>query len=679
MTQKNFIFIIIFFCVLFLNTSFAQDEDEVILKSYKTDKVDIEFKSTETFTVTEIKNILKTGNSDFFNPDDYTTDKKRIEKFYFDNGFFDAFVDTSTTRDVSKGRISVKFIVEENQPYTIGMINYSGLGSMPQDLMVNLMNTDVLVTTAGDVYTKNKVTSESGRILKFLQNNGYASANMTTPEIVKIETTNPDLKHKITINLSYSPGDRYRFGKTKVEINNQKYSLNLDNILHELEYNESDIYSKEVLVKSENRLNRIAVLENTRIVVSDIDTLNHLINLKIQGQVRNKYELQPEILGYEISNSFFAGLGMSYTDRFFLHNPRTFSAKVRALANSTENYRLELILDMFQPHIFNNNKITGNLNLSTVLFSIDEYRIIELKSKVSANYELPKYTYLNNIYVDWKLTDQRVTFKTPLPLFESDTSVSEIPAGSFVNILNSIIGFTFIHSQTDNFQFPTKGLYQSYLLEESGLISSLIQKMFDVSTVKYLKLSFINKFYMPVTARGEKSTLATKFLIGNIFEYGDNTLVLSSSSKNYGLDVVPIDSKFIAGGSTSVRGWGARKLGTFDNRNNGGDFIVEGTIEHRTRPFYDMKGLIRDFGFVSFVDFGNLWSDIKYYKTTDIAVAVGVGLRYYTIVGPIRLDFGFKFYDYEPAPGTNKWLFRNNADAIFRDKFAIQFGIGNTF
>ena len=672
MTLKNFTIILIYILVLFLNSSFAQEEDEVILKSFKTDNVDIEFKTTKTFSVSEITNIIKTGNSDYFNYEDFITDKKRIEKFYFDNGFFDAFVDTSSTKNTSKGKVSVKFIINENQPYTIGKINYYGLDNVPPDLITNAFMPDVLETTEGDVYVKNKVTRESGRILKFLQNNGYAFANMTAPEIVKIESSNPENKHKITINLVYEPRKRYLFGKTTIGIKNDKYSLNLDNILNELEYQETDIYSKEILVQSENRLNRIAVLENTRIMVSDIDTINNIINLKILGLVRNKYELQPEILGYDISNSFFAGIGLSFMDRFFLKNPRTFSAKIRALANSTQNYRLELLLDMFQPHIFNNNKITGNLNLSAVIFSIDDFRIEEIKSKVSANYELPKYTYLNNLYLDWKLTDQRVTFKVPL-------FVGLIPEGAFVNILNSILSLTLVHSKTDNFQFPTRGNYQSYLFEESGLVSELIKKIFDVSSINYLKFSFINKLYLPVTSRGDKSTLATKFLIGNIYEYGDNTLILSSSTQDYGLDVVPLDSRFIAGGSTSVRGWGARKLGTFQGRENGGNFIIEGTIEHRTRPFYDMKGLIRDFGFVSFLDFGNLWSDIKYYKTPDVAVAVGVGLRYYTIVGPVRLDFGFKFYDYEPAAGTNKWLFKNNASTIFKDKFAIQFGIGNTF
>lgn len=672
MLLKNFIFILFCVFVLWLNSSFSQEEGDVVVSKIKIDRVDIEFKTTSTYSESEIKNIIKTGNSDYFNYDDYSLDKKRIEKFYFDNGYFDALADTSSIYDSTENKMSVKFIVNENHPYIISKINYSGLEYIAGDVYNNAFLPKVILTASGDVYSKSKITSESARVLKFLQDNGYAFANMESPEIVKIETANPAERYKVIVNLKYEPAKRYQFGKTTVAINNEKYGLYINDILNELEYSEYDIYSKENLIQSENRLNRVVILENTRIVVSDIDTNSRIINFKILGTIKNKYEVAPEVLGYDISNSFFAGVGLSYSDRFFLRNQRTFSAKVVAMANTVDNYRLEFSLDLFQPHIFKNNKIAGNLNLSTVIFSIDEYRIEEIKSTVSTNYELPKYTYLNNLGLDWKLKNQRVTFKVPVV-------ADVIPEGAFVNIFSSIIGLTLVHTQIDNFQFPTHGVYQSYLLEESGGLGSLMKKIFDISTVSYFKFSFINKFYLPVTSRPQKSTLATKFLIGDIYEYGDNTLVLSSGSAKYGLDVVPIDSKFIAGGSTSVRGWGARKLGTFDGRQNGGDFIIEGSLEHRTRPFYDKKGLIRDLGFVSFLDFGNLWDNIKNYKTTDVAVAIGVGLRYYTIVGPVRLDFGFKMYDYEPAAGTNKWLFQNNAKDIFDHKFAIQFGIGNTF
>lgn len=662
------------FCV------FSQDGDDAITVKLKLDNVEINFAGTETFSSSEIYNIIKTGSDDYFNAEEFSLDVQRIEKFYFDNGFIDAYVDTSTTVNTGKNEISVKFSINENQPYLIKEINYSGLEEIPRDIYSNLFIQENIEVFPGQRYTKTSVTNEAARVLKFLQDNGYAFAKADPPEIIKHETNNPELEYMLTVTLKYTSGERFRFGKTTIDIKNDKYNLDIYDILHELEYREKDIYSKDVLVRSENRLNRISILENPRIVLTDIDTANNIIDLKIVGLVRNKYEIQPEVLAYDISNSFFGGFGLSYSDKFFFGAPRTFSIKARALANSVDNYRLELILELFQPHIFNNNKIVGNNNLSASIFSIDEYRIEEIKNKATLSYELPKYTYLNNVSVDWNLKNQRVTFKVPVGVIaQGDTTVSYIPYGAYLNIFSSIIGFTLVHSRIDNFQFPTRGIYQSYLLEESGLLGTAIAKLFNISTVSYFKLSFINKFYMPVTSRPEKSTIATKFLIGNIFEYGDNTLKLSSSDEDYNLDVVPIDSRFIAGGSTSVRGWNARKLGTFDGRENGGNFILEGSIEHRTRPFYDKKGIIKDFGFVSFVDVGNLWYNIKDFQPDDLAVAVGVGLRYYTIVGPIRVDFGFKLYDYEPAPGTGMWLWQNNISQIFKDKFAFQFGIGNTF
>lgn len=676
--DRFLLYLIIF--LLIAQCSYPQDEDDDSSNKLKLDEVNIEFKDADIFSRSEIYNIIKTGSSDYYNAEEFSLDVQRIEKFYFDNGFIDAFIDTSTNINVDKNEISVSFKITANSAYLINKVNYTGLENLPDDLRANLFKSDDIEISPGDRYTKTAVSAEAGRVLRFLQNNGYAFTSMEPPEIVKYESNKPELDYKLGINLKYETGSSYRFGRTVIDIDNKKYNIDLDDILYELEYKENDIYSKEVLVQSENRLNRIAILENARIVLSDIDTVNNHINFKIVGSVRNKYEIQPEILAYYISNSMFGGIGLTFSDKYFLKDPRTFSIKARALANSLENYRLELILELFQPHIFNNNKITGSNNLSAAIFSIDDFRIEEIKNKASINYELPRYTYLNNLTLDWNLKNQRVTFKYPLLGYnEDDSSFSTIPTGAFVNIFSSILGLTLVHSRIDNFQFPTGGIYQSFLVEESGLLGTAISKLFDISTVNYVKLSFINKYYIPITSRPDKSTIATKFLIGNIFEYGDNSLKLSTSDEDYTLDVVPIDSRFIAGGSTSVRGWNARKLGTFDGRENGGNFIVEGTIEHRTRPFYDMKGLIKDFGFVSFVDVGNLWYNINDFKPNDLAVAIGVGLRYYTIVGPVRLDFGFKFYDYEPAPGTNAWLWQNNITQIFQDKFALQFGIGNTF
>ncbi len=84
-------------------------------------------------------------------------------------------------------------------------------------------------------------------------------------------------------------------------------------------------------------------------------------------------------------------------------------------------------------------------------------------------------------------------------------------------------------------------------------------------------------------------------------------------------------------------------------------------------------------GFATFLDYGNIWSSYKAFRPDHIAIAIGGGIRYYTIVGAFRFDVGWKLFD--PGADADRWLFQNDIATIFRSgyKMAIQFGIGNTF
>ncbi|MCX6161610.1 MAG: BamA/TamA family outer membrane protein [Ignavibacteriae bacterium] len=669
-------YLFIFICFFAVNSP-AQDEDDPVQGVVEIDEINFVFTNTQNFQDSDLENIIKTGTTKYFKYEDFENDILRIEKFYFDNGYLDAVVDSATAFD-NKNRINVTFKITENHPSKIIDIKYNGLDEVDNTLVQNLFSDGTPIIKTGDIYVKTKVSLEVNRILRSLQDNGYAFASCSSPEIEKFETLDENLKHTLKVVIDFQPGERYLFGNTSITIKDNKYNVSFDDVLKELEYVRGDIYSKEKLINSENRISRISIIENGRILIDNIDTVKRIINLKISAGIRNKYELQPELLFYEIQNQFFGGLGLSFSDKYFFGDARTFKAAVRGLVNSPQTYRTELVMEVFQPHIFGNNKITGSLNLTGLLYSIEEFWIEQIKNQTTLYYELPKFTYLNNLNLNWQLSNERIFFKTPVSVYDNDSLVI-LPEGAYINLFTSILGLTFIHNNTNNFSFPTSGFYQSYLVEESGLLSGLLQKLFKVSTVNYVKLTFLNKFYMPVTGNGEKSTLANKFLIGNIFEYGDNTLKVSGQIKDYATNIVPLEYRFIAGGSSSVRGWPARRLGTFPGSENGGNFIVEGSFEHRTRPFLDSKGIIKDVGFVTFFDYGNLWEFASKFKFSDVALAIGVGLRYYTIVGPFRLDFGFKLYDYAPSPGTSSWLFQNTISNIFKEKLTLQFGIGNTF
>ncbi|WP_368414006.1 autotransporter assembly complex family protein [Falsiroseomonas sp.] len=97
---------------------------------------------------------------------------------------------------------------------------------------------------------------------------------------------------------------------------------------------------------------------------------------------------------------------------------------------------------------------------------------------------------------------------------------------------------------------------------------------------------------------------------------------------------VPLDKRFYAGGGGSVRGYGFQRIGPRDanGRPVGGSSLVEGSAELRQR----VRGNI---GVVAFVDAGSV-GEMETPDFSDLRFGAGLGLRYATAIGPLRLDIG---------------------------------------
>jgi outer membrane protein insertion porin family len=105
----------------------------------------------------------------------------------------------------------------------------------------------------------------------------------------------------------------------------------------------------------------------------------------------------------------------------------------------------------------------------------------------------------------------------------------------------------------------------------------------------------------------------------------------------YGIsDALVIEDRFMAGGSTTVRGYKLDKVGPLDSAGNpeGGNFQLLFNIEWRF-PIY------RWLGGVTFVDAGAVTPKIKNFSFATFYPGVGGGLRITTPIGPIRLDVGY--------------------------------------
>jgi translocation and assembly module TamA len=148
--------------------------------------------------------------------------------------------------------------------------------------------------------------------------------------------------------------------------------------------------------------------------------------------------------------------------------------------------------------------------------------------------------------------------------------------------------------------------------------------------------------YIPVTADGD-IVLAGRIGSGSIWGESGNE--------------IPADLRFYAGGGGSIRGYAYQSVGP----------LKQGEPEGG-RSLFEISGELRfkitdTLGFVAFLDGGSTFSEATPDLGEDIKWGAVLGLRYYTKLGPLRLDIA--------APLDR----REGID----DAFQVYFSIGQAF
>jgi translocation and assembly module TamA len=145
----------------------------------------------------------------------------------------------------------------------------------------------------------------------------------------------------------------------------------------------------------------------------------------------------------------------------------------------------------------------------------------------------------------------------------------------------------------------------------------------------------------------------------DFFDNGRSVLALRGlvgQASGVGVFGIPPDQRFYAGGSATVRGYRYQTLGPQfpDEKPTGGTAIAAGTVELRQR-------ILGNYGVVGFVDVGQVSANGAPF-TSDWHAGAGLGARYYTPIGPIRLDVAVPL---NKLPGG--------------DSFELYIGIGQAF
>jgi outer membrane protein assembly factor BamA len=202
-------------------------------------------------------------------------------------------------------------------------------------------------------------------------------------------------------------------------------------------------------------------------------------------------------------------------------------------------------------------------------------------------------------------------------------SVYRVPAGEHTSeggepSSDSILSYFFERIRIDfrdDPQRPRRGFMYQTEAQEAG--------MGKASSWRYLRVTPDVRVYLPLPW---DITFATRFALG-IYLIDRADKKLDSLSQDLG----PRDLRLRGGGATSNRGFLPGELG---DGSDGGTRRWEGSAELRIPLTYA-------FGVVGFFDVGDVCKKTKF-RWNYPQASSGFGLRYFTIVGAMRLDFAWR-------------------------------------
>ena len=216
------------------------------------------------------------------------------------------------------------------------------------------------------------------------------------------------------------------------------------------------------------------------------------------------------------------------------------------------------------------------------------------------------------------------------PAFTSERVAQEGVSSTYV-LLQFPIGFTY--GTADSLLEPTRGVNASLTLTPSAEVVG--------GTHGFIIVQGQAATYFPVEQDG-RGVVAVRLMAGSVMGAVPGQL--------------PPDQRFYAGGSGTVRGYTYQTIGPLfaDDTPRGGGAMDAINLEFRQHVW-------GHFGVVPFIDAGQVGTSSAPFTGT-LRVGAGLGVRYYTGIGPIRLDVALPL---TRTPGSGA--------------FALYVGLGEAF
>jgi outer membrane protein insertion porin family len=523
-------------------------------------------------------------DSGTFKKDVIENDIRKIEALYQNSGFMDSKVSEPMVERGKKGLILTIRIFEGRQ-YRVGEIRFSGESGIREDTLRKTVR-----LTSGGLFDREALLSDLLALTTLVNDEGYAQALVSPGVEKRKEYPVADVTYR------FVRGTKFHFGKVEISGNTKT----LDRVVRRnLDVADGQTYTATGLKTSKENLTRSSYFKDVKISTAPST---------VPGVMDAKVEVQEGPTG-----TLSGGLGYSSVDKIFgviqLTENNLFGRGWKLSLNSQFGARRTTFSIDFRDPNFLDTDYSTLIGIYKTKVKYTDFEKDAKGGRVGLGYNFTRFV---NGSVFLRADETKILPLSGVP--PSWTVQQEIVKG--LQKTRSI-GFNVTRNTTDRYIDPSRGGYQSVSVEYAGgpLLGG------DTDFVKY----FLNaKWFYPVTAT---TTFSWNALWGHVIP-------------TVGGEEVPLFERFFLGGPYSIRGFKSRSLSPADP--NTGE-LIGGNKELVLNLEY-LFPLVNEINFkgLVFFDAGNAWAQGSWpFNDQGVWAAYGVGVRWYSPMGPLRFEVGW--------------------------------------
>ncbi|MEP3047448.1 MAG: autotransporter assembly complex family protein [Roseibium sp.] len=432
---------------------------------------------------------------------------------------------------------------------------------------------------SGDTAASGKILAAEQRIVTVLRGRGYPMA-----KIVERRITADHSSDTLDVVLVANAGPKARFGTVSVsgtEVTKRDF------VVQQAMLPEGGIYSPEDLTRARKRLNALGIFSSIRLVEGDTVGPDGTLPIMIEVSERKRH-----VIGAGASWSSSEGLGLeAYWRR-------------RNLFGGGELLSVEGSIGRIGTESFANQEYSAKIAFEKPgVFG----PLTSFSTSLQARQENPDAYLSKTLTFDAFLNrefSEQLKGRVGGELFYADEEDAFGTGEYFLVGLPADLTF----DNRDDKLNPSKGVFAAVFGEPA------------YDTINNNPMGFIKGTVSSYYALDD----AKRFILAGKASAG--SIVAPSISS------VPASRRLIAGGGGSIRGYGYRNVGPrLNGEVVGGRSLLELSGEVRVK-------ITETIGVVGFVDAGNAYKDSVPDFSEGLKVGVGAGVRYFTPIGPLRID-----------------------------------------